>query len=466
MSETLYERFSSPDSRVLADPASSDFQKHHSRWTHMNYQTPAAIILPATEPNIPDQVKHAHATNIPFVVRSGGHSDHSTIASPGIIIDLSNFSNISVDTTAHTATLTGGILTGAVANTLADHGLFTALPNSHALGAIPYFTNGGNSLVNSLVGFASDQIISARVITASGSLLSVGESENTELLYAIRGAGPYFALVTQVTIRVYPFKLLGSDDGALWTGTFIFPTSAASSVANALETVLSDDRIHTAGSLTLATAPPTFQPALITSVRLYGSNSDEQASQIFAPFHALKPLVTKSARVKINELANAYAPFNVHGDFKRLRLAGFNHFPRDNWIEIPKMWLELIENCPDAKRTAFILAFDSRAPAVPSFESAIDMKGIRFWQTNFLWYSQEESAEAVEKTSEGVIEVMRRGQIEGEYRDLPSNWGCPLARRHSGSARLGKLGVLKRKWDETGVFGKQFLENQVNKRRA
>ena len=39
----------SAESRVLDDACNDKFQTYHSRWTHLNHETPAAIILPTSE---------------------------------------------------------------------------------------------------------------------------------------------------------------------------------------------------------------------------------------------------------------------------------------------------------------------------------------------------------------------------------------------------------------------------------
>jgi FAD/FMN-containing dehydrogenase len=62
---------------------------------------------------------------VPFVAKSGGHSEWSTIGQDGIIIDLSNYSGIEVDAAAGKAVLKGSVLSKDVAVALAAAGSFT-----------------------------------------------------------------------------------------------------------------------------------------------------------------------------------------------------------------------------------------------------------------------------------------------------------------------------------------------------
>jgi FAD/FMN-containing dehydrogenase len=71
------------------------------------------------------QVQWAVGASVPFVIKSGGHSEWSTIDNRGVIIDLSKFSGIAVDSETQTAILKGSVLSKQVADALADVGLFT-----------------------------------------------------------------------------------------------------------------------------------------------------------------------------------------------------------------------------------------------------------------------------------------------------------------------------------------------------
>ncbi|KAI0396020.1 hypothetical protein F5Y17DRAFT_456345 [Xylariaceae sp. FL0594] len=191
---------------VLVERHSPRFQDLLKRWTDIDRQTPAAIILP----------------------ESGGYSQWSTIGEHGIIIDLSKYSGISVDAAGRKATLVGSVLSKAVAVALAAEGFFT-------VGAIPYFLGGGASITSSITGYGSDQILGARMIDATGKFINVTEEAEPDLLYAIRGAGQFFGLVTELTIKIRPLKELGNEEGVIWAGVFTFPLHRARDVALAVE---------------------------------------------------------------------------------------------------------------------------------------------------------------------------------------------------------------------------------------
>ena len=114
-----------PDCAILTDPAEAKFQEYGKRWTDIGRETPAAIVLPRTEEDIQKVVQWAVKSSIPFVTKSGGGSEWSTIGGNGFVIDLTHYSTIEVDAGARTATIRGGITQKEAAVSLAEEGLFT-----------------------------------------------------------------------------------------------------------------------------------------------------------------------------------------------------------------------------------------------------------------------------------------------------------------------------------------------------
>ena len=115
----------SPDCQILEDSAHPVFHEYAKRWTDIGREIPAAIVLPRTEDDIQRIVQWAVKSSIPFVTKSGGCSEWSTIGDDGVVIDLSHYSAIEIDAHAQTATIRGGIVQKEAAVRLAENGLFT-----------------------------------------------------------------------------------------------------------------------------------------------------------------------------------------------------------------------------------------------------------------------------------------------------------------------------------------------------
>jgi FAD/FMN-containing dehydrogenase len=65
---------------------------------------------------------------------------------------------------------------------------------------------GGHSLLQGQFGYALDNLVSARVVLADGSLVEASASKNADLFWALRGAGHNFGIVTSYVVKAYDIK--------------------------------------------------------------------------------------------------------------------------------------------------------------------------------------------------------------------------------------------------------------------
>ncbi|KAI1288525.1 hypothetical protein F5Y03DRAFT_401742 [Xylaria venustula] len=424
------------DVEILIDKDSPRFEEPSKRWTDIDRETPGAIVLPDSPPLIQRAVRWAHRNSVPFVVKSGGHSQWSTIGEHGIVIDLSKYSAVSVDADARTATLKGSVLAKDVAVALAAEGFFTALGNSNTVSAIPYFLGGGASITTSVTGYGSDQILAARMIDAAGNIVEVTEEGEPDLLYAIRGAGQFFGLIFELTIKATPLAELGNDQGVIWTGAFVFPLDRAPEVAR---------------------SPPNRDPVLFIAAR-YTGNPDH-ANIAYKALYDLTPAVATGGPVPIQNASDVRRPFESKGGFKKFGIVGLRRFDVDAFLGTIDIWKTLIAECPDAINTSFNFQWDSRPAKAPPFESAMSLHDIRFWQNNFIWHTDVQNRKRVDDLNDESIALMR-GTDSSEFADFQNGTRTgPIVWRFRGPGKLEKLRALKRKWDPNGVFTRQLLDD-------
>jgi FAD/FMN-containing dehydrogenase len=62
---------------------------------------------------------------------------------------------------------------------------------------------GGHGFLQGRYGLVVDNVVSARVVLANSTVVTVSGEENGELFWALRGAGHNFGIVTEVRSRVY-----------------------------------------------------------------------------------------------------------------------------------------------------------------------------------------------------------------------------------------------------------------------
>ncbi|KAF4566499.1 hypothetical protein EYR36_011930 [Pleurotus pulmonarius] len=187
-------------------PNSSSFAQDSLAFNRRFEYTPAAIVFPHSTEDVAVAVKCATLGdgNIPVSARSGGHS-YGAFGLGGqdgtLVIDLSNLKNITVNQD-HTANIQTGNRLGDVALALFANG-----ERAMAHGTCPYVGIGGHAgcggfgLASRAWGLVLDQVESAEVVIANGSILQASESTNSDLFWALRGASPSFGIVTEYKVR-------------------------------------------------------------------------------------------------------------------------------------------------------------------------------------------------------------------------------------------------------------------------
>jgi hypothetical protein len=201
-----------------------------------------------------------------------------------------------------------------------------------------------------ICGTTSDNIVSARLITATGELVTV-DSSKPDLLWALKGAGQFFGLVTELTLQAYPLSILGTDDGTIWSGAFMLDITKAGEVAKVAEKLMNDKEHNSASSCIITTNPHTGTPFVMLMAQYLGPAGE--ADQYFAPIKDLGTLMTIGGMIKVTEINNGMDPFCVKGGYKRLDLHGVPKFDPEPWQGIAEKYIELTKSCSDAKACGF-----------------------------------------------------------------------------------------------------------------
>jgi FAD/FMN-containing dehydrogenase len=166
---------------------------------------PAAIVRCAGEDDVVAVVRLAAEKGMDLAVRGGGHSVPGFGTAEGAIVaDLSGLQSVRVDDATRTASAGGGTTWGRFNDVTAAHGLATTGGIISTTGIGGLTLGGGIGYLCRGHGLSCDNLVSARVVTADGSLVTADENENADLFWALRGGGGNFGVVTEFTYRLHP----------------------------------------------------------------------------------------------------------------------------------------------------------------------------------------------------------------------------------------------------------------------
>ena len=169
---------------------------------------PAAVLLAESDADVVAGVRLARERGLRVSIRSGGHSWAAwSVRDGAILIDLGLMREIGYEPATGIATANPAVQGGAeLMPFLRSHG--RAFPGGHcpSVGIGGFLLQGGQGWNSRKLGWACEHVVGIDVVTAAGELVHASESENADLLWAARGAGPgFFGVITRFHLRTYPF---------------------------------------------------------------------------------------------------------------------------------------------------------------------------------------------------------------------------------------------------------------------
>jgi len=168
---------------------------------------PAAVLKVATERDVALGVRLARERGWQVAVRSGGHSwAQWSVREDALVIDLAALQDISYDEQTRIVSVSPAVKGGAVlAPYLDERGRFFVGGHCPTVGVGGFLLQGGQGWNCRGWGWAAEYVEAIDVVTADGELVRADSSQNSDLYWAARGAGPgFFGVVTRFHLRTLP----------------------------------------------------------------------------------------------------------------------------------------------------------------------------------------------------------------------------------------------------------------------
>ena len=168
---------------------------------------PAVVVRPVNVGDVMAAVDLARENGVDLAIRGGGHSVPGFgTCDGGVVIDLSAMRGVHVDPVAGLARAEGGATWGDFNAATYPFGLATTGGIISTTGVAGLTLGGGIGYLDRAYGLSCDNLVSADVVTADGRFVTASETDNADLLWALRGGGGNFGVVTSFEFRVHPVK--------------------------------------------------------------------------------------------------------------------------------------------------------------------------------------------------------------------------------------------------------------------
>jgi FAD/FMN-containing dehydrogenase len=203
----------------LLMPGNAGYDNARAVWNAMINKHPALIARCEGAADVARCLDFARERDLLVAVRGGGHSiSGKAVCQGGLMIDMSDMNTVRVDEAAGTARADGGCLEGHIDREAAFLGLATTGGIVSHTGAAGLTLGGGFGRLCRHFGMACDNLIGADIVTVDGKFHHVSDAENPDLMWALRGGGSNFGVVTALEYRLHPMNptVLAGDINFAW----------------------------------------------------------------------------------------------------------------------------------------------------------------------------------------------------------------------------------------------------------
>ncbi|MDW5562385.1 MAG: FAD-binding oxidoreductase [Methanomassiliicoccus sp.] len=211
------------------------YEEARQVWNAMIDRQPAVIVRCADADDVIACVQMAAKHNLKTSVRGGGHNvAGNAVSDGGLVIDLSRMHEVVVDEERMIASVQGGATLGDVDGGTQRFALATPLGIVPQTGVAGLTLHGGLGWLLRRFGTSADNLVGAEIVTADGVLRHAGEDENSDLLWALRGGGGNFGVVTSLELKLHRVG------PRVWAGLVLYSLDDMGEVLLALDRYMSE----------------------------------------------------------------------------------------------------------------------------------------------------------------------------------------------------------------------------------
>lgn len=443
------------DLKHLVASSSSVSTEIPARWSEYHAPNPEIVVNVTSENDVAAVVKYCAARKISFIAQNGGNgwAKTSNLGNNGVVINLAGLNTVTVTEDKTQATIGGGVVIREANKAVDAAGALILTGNCNCVGVLGATLGGGYGNLMGEFGFGVDNILSLRVVVASGEILTVSQTSNPDLFFAFRGAGPNFGIVVSATVKAYPSS---PQDRSAWLTSLFFTPEQLVDVAKAIQDMPLKPEQNVFLYL-IGTGPPTNAPAVMVTGFLH-RGSEESGREAFAPLYSVGPVANSSAVLPYTEWNTGGDQFCLRGGRKPAYGMSIKHMQPEKWPEIWELYTEFQKKAPNSGILIERYNLD-KAAAVQSGETALQdsLRKDLFAQAIVIpWYTDE----ALDKEAEIFSEKVRKML---SFSSEPTKDPTYINFAHGDEnleaiygENLPRLRLLKEKWDPCGVFNQWF----------
>ena len=186
-----------------------DYEDARKLYNGMIDKRPLMIARCADAADVITAVNFGRDNELLIAIRGGGHNGPGLgSCDDGLVIDLSMMKGVRVDPANRTVRVGPGCTQGDVDHATHPFGLAVPAGIVSTTGIAGLTLGGGTGYLTRKYGLTIDSLIEADVVLADGSFVTASKTENSDLLWALRGGGGNFGVVTSFLFQAHPVSMV------------------------------------------------------------------------------------------------------------------------------------------------------------------------------------------------------------------------------------------------------------------
>lgn len=379
--------------------------------------------------------------DLPVAIRGGGHSvaGHSCCEG-GLVVDLRALRHVTVDPVERRVRAGGGTTWREFDPACLEHGLGMPGGTFDTTGIAGLTLGGGIGYLIGAYGLTLDNLVAARVAMLDGRIVTASAEEEPELLWALRGGGGNFGVVTEFEYQLHPVS-------TIYGGLLVYSLAKAGKGLRAFREVMED----APDELTLIAAVGDEDDERAFAVFVCFLGDDARGEQLVEPLRELGPVEDEVRRRPYLELQRITGelPFGRRHYWK-------SHFVRDFPDEAIEVTVDqYTSRARNVRGSILIEPFHGAARRVPVDETAWNERSARYNASALAIWDDPADDEAEIAWARAYASALEPwctagggGYLNYGSHDEPAE----RVRAAYGDEKFARLQTVKRRWDPENRF--------------
>ncbi|RDW58215.1 putative berberine-like protein [Coleophoma cylindrospora] len=186
---------------------SSTWFQDSAGWQGRVRPVPSGVAFPTTVEEVRMSLKCATDANVKVAALNGGHSfvSYGVGGNDGaLVLNMTAFNSMSYDKATGYFTVGGGAHVGPAATFLwNNYGAHFPHVRGNWVGLAGSAIGGGLGTTSRFLGTTMNNLVSVTMALANGTVVEASESVNTDLFFAIQGAGSSYGIILSLTLKTW-----------------------------------------------------------------------------------------------------------------------------------------------------------------------------------------------------------------------------------------------------------------------